>query len=831
MTDETDRPNGTETMVEATGTEASRPATEPKSTGEASSAAAEPENTGTAFAKKAKDLEALRSAVIDAASVGAGLWLSYLFVLLYLAIAVGSVTHRNLLFESPVKLPFLNVDLPLLGFFVLGPAIFLIVHAYVLLHFVLLADKVGAFHAELQAQITDEDARTRLRRQLPSNIFVQFLAGPHEVRSGVMGFLLRLIAQISLVAGPLALLVFFQLQFLPYHNEAIAWWQRVAVVIDLVLLWMLWPSVARGEMTRLGWRDFRRRSVIACVFASLVTVLLVFTVATFPGEWLDATLLPMRFVPAKWPTPDSKALEWTSLHELLVQGEVDFVSGKTTSPFSNRLVLPGIDLTGSGSSGAEAGSAAVGGPISLRGRRLEGAVLIGARLKKADFTAARLQGADLRRADLREAKFECGGSKAGEPPCVQLEEAKLDGAQLQDASLSYAEMKDATLDGGQLQGASLDGAQLQGANLSDSKLQGTRLDGAQLQGAILDCANLEGASLKRADLQGASLSQTQLEGASLNDAELQGVAVSGLKAQGATLDGARLQGAVLEAAHLEGGSLGGAQLQSAFLDGARLQGASLAGAGLEGASLFGAQLQGATLSNAELQGARLDGAQLQGVSLFGTELQGATLQGVDLRGATLSVVFLWRADLGVMRGEGAQLVRGETGPKYIGLGCRDGPHNQQRVCVWSAVSYAALDGLIGERVPAGEKRNAALKRIAALDPARRRDNEDAMAKAWRDLAEASPAPAVHEKYLADALREAGCGSEGAPYVIHNLLQQLEVRFKSDSAQVAPLTATFLDEEHCPGAHGLSEGDKAKLRQISNRHPPTTPGSLPPTSKQ
>jgi hypothetical protein len=39
------------------------------------------------------------------------LWLSYLFVLFYLAIAVGSVTHRNLLLESPVKLPFLNLDL------------------------------------------------------------------------------------------------------------------------------------------------------------------------------------------------------------------------------------------------------------------------------------------------------------------------------------------------------------------------------------------------------------------------------------------------------------------------------------------------------------------------------------------------------------------------------------------------------------------------------------------------------------------------------------------------------------------------------------------------
>src|SRR4030095_16060445 len=103
------------------------------------------------------------------------------------------------------------------------------VHAYVLLHFVLLADKVGVFHAELQAQIHDEEARSRLRRQLPSNIFVQFLAGPREVRTRVTGFLLRLIAQISLVIAPLALLVLFQLQFLPYHNEAIVWWQRFAI--------------------------------------------------------------------------------------------------------------------------------------------------------------------------------------------------------------------------------------------------------------------------------------------------------------------------------------------------------------------------------------------------------------------------------------------------------------------------------------------------------------------------------------------------------------------------------------------------------------------------
>jgi hypothetical protein len=237
-----------------------------------------------ALAAKAKDLEALRNAVVDAANVGAGLWLTYLFVLFYLLVAVGSVTHRDLFFESPIRLPFLSVDLPLVGFFVLGPALFLIVHTYVLLHFVMLADKVGVFHGELQSQILDEDVRARLRRQLPSNVFVRFLAGPREVRRGIMGFILRLIAQVSLVAGPIALLVFFQLQFLPYHQEAVTWWRRIAIVADLALLWMFWPSVARGETIELAWRGMGRGKVVAMALASFVPILLVFMIATFPGE-------------------------------------------------------------------------------------------------------------------------------------------------------------------------------------------------------------------------------------------------------------------------------------------------------------------------------------------------------------------------------------------------------------------------------------------------------------------------------------------------------------------------------------------------------------------
>ena len=212
-----------------------------------------------------------------------------------------------------------------------------------LLHFVLLAGKVGDFDAELKAQIGDEDVRTRLRRQLPSNIFVQFLAGSREVRSGVLGALLRLVAQISLVIGPIALLVFFELQFLPYHHWWITWWHRIAVLADIALLWMLWPSIARGERAGISWRDLRRVKIVA--LASLAPVLLVTTIATFPGEWLEENLSSAKIVPWNLKFDRWKLKDWSraSLHELLIAGDVDFAARKPISFFSNRIVLPGFD--------------------------------------------------------------------------------------------------------------------------------------------------------------------------------------------------------------------------------------------------------------------------------------------------------------------------------------------------------------------------------------------------------------------------------------------------------------------------------------------------------
>ena len=66
------------------------------------------------------DVEALEKSLNDSATRVSTIWISFLIFGLYLVVTAGTVTHRQLLLEDPVKLPVLNIDLPLVGFFFLA---------------------------------------------------------------------------------------------------------------------------------------------------------------------------------------------------------------------------------------------------------------------------------------------------------------------------------------------------------------------------------------------------------------------------------------------------------------------------------------------------------------------------------------------------------------------------------------------------------------------------------------------------------------------------------------------------------------------------------------
>ncbi len=515
--------------------------------GEAGKAAPAPD----APAQTSPALEAARKSVEDAATISGGLWLSYLFALFYFGVAAGGVTHKDLLLENAVKLPFLNVELPLVAFFFLAPILFFIVHAYTLVHFVMLAAKVGAYDKALRGEFGDTDKQQDAdRRRLPSNIFVQFLAGPHEICHGGLGWILLAIAWISLVIGPVLLLLLIQAQFLPYHLEWVTWVQRFAIFGDVILLWALWPAVLAGRSS-LEWPKLWRHPVLT--LASFFPIGLAFTAATFPGEWLDESMRNVRWIPA---TETEKTnityakvaqgryrravsqeigapeyverhfITWTSFHDVLFNGRVDDMTRRRKSLFSNTLVLPGFDL--------------------LEAEKIDDQNKLNWAKHTFSFRARHLEGARFDRADLRK--------------------TDLEGAHLQGASLDFAQLQGTLLAQAQLQGASLAYAQLQGALLTQAQLQGASLYLAQLQAAWLFLAQLQGAALDAAQLQGAALNGAQLQGASLEDAQLQGAQLRGTQLQGANFDRAGFAGTDMQGAALWRTRFEAATLTDVFMD-------------------------------------------------------------------------------------------------------------------------------------------------------------------------------------------------------------------------------------------------------------------------
>ena len=423
----------------------------------------------------------VRRAVAEGASVSNTLWLSYLFAIFYLVVAAAGVTHEDLFFEGPVKLPFLAVDLPLETFFWLGPLILLVLHAYVLLHFGLLAGKARALFTVMLQQ--DQVL-------LPINIFVEFLTGPVERRWSLTRLLVLAIAWASLLLAPVLLLVFFELQFLPFQSSWITWWHRGALLIDLLMLWQLWPAITSAHRpSRSGTRWGRTEGVVMAVVALMSLGLVVF-VATFPGEWLDRSDAPL----------------W--LDRKLVAGAVDPNTQRPRSLWSNRIVLPALDKVDHAQYDNQAKLAAAPVLLSLRGRSLSGAVLSFAHLPKTDFTAANLRG------------------------------AVLEGLHAEGSWFDYADLSGAELDNASLQGASFFATILQATSLEGAQLKGAKLAVAQLQGAWAKTADFEGASLASADLRRATLDKADLRGSNLADAWLQGASLAGALLGGASLDGA-----------------------------------------------------------------------------------------------------------------------------------------------------------------------------------------------------------------------------------------------------------------------------------------------------
>jgi hypothetical protein len=87
------------------------------------------------------------------------------------------------LLEKPIRLPLLNVDLPLVGFFAVAPTVLLIFHFYVFLQLGGLANKARDYNTLLAVDAPVASDRRYIRQRLDAFPILQFLAGPKDQRT------------------------------------------------------------------------------------------------------------------------------------------------------------------------------------------------------------------------------------------------------------------------------------------------------------------------------------------------------------------------------------------------------------------------------------------------------------------------------------------------------------------------------------------------------------------------------------------------------------------------------------------------------------------------
>ena len=300
------------------------------------------------------DLKLLADAANEAAKREGAQWFYFVTIMLTLAAIVGSTTHRVLFLEDPVKVPILSVELPLRGFYLAAPAIFVVLHFYLLAQLRLMAGKVRTFLDAVKEAGGDTAARDRELNRLDTFSVAQLVVAD---RYGRVAPAVRTMAWVTLVVAPVLLLLFFQLRFLPFHSEWITWWHRGLLAMDIALMWALWPPLESGPWVRTAIHAARG-------IAAGVTLGFAVFLATIPDEWADlgGRNLPLRA--ALFGDLSSATSAWTSSRQRCSRG----ASSCRTKTSCRRTRRPVRELLRT---------------RVLRGRHLENAVLDRADLRKA----------------------------------------------------------------------------------------------------------------------------------------------------------------------------------------------------------------------------------------------------------------------------------------------------------------------------------------------------------------------------------------------------------------------------------------------------------------
>ena len=487
-------------------------------------------------------------------------WMIFLAIMTYFMIAVAGVTHRDLLLETPVSLPMLQVDIQLTQFFQFAPIVLVLLHLGLISQMTLLARKSLELDHAIRLLEPNENRSHPLRLELNNFFFVQAITGPQ--RSPTMSMFLHGMSWLTLVVLPVILILYIQVVFLPYHDIVITWTHRIALLIDLAALVLIGVFLFRAETSffKAFFRATASNPLAFLVTTGLLSVIAIFSffVATVPGEAIDR-LTRAVFNPIASVTGRAQARLAAGYSMPFIGASND---GALFGIFRRNLHVTDTDLV------VDKEQTPGEPSFSLRGRDLRYARLDRSDLHQVDLTNSNLDHASFLGADLRDAWLNCADQNA---VLVEGDRLKAQCSTARNSDFSRAKLNGANLFGIDLSQATLHGAHLQGADLSKSILTGADFFTAHLEKAnITGEVRARGASFLLAHLEGADLSWAQLQYADLSNAQLQGAFLKHANLQSASLRDSDVSMGSLQLAQLYGADLSGLKVTATDMRGVRI---------------------------------------------------------------------------------------------------------------------------------------------------------------------------------------------------------------------------------------------------------------------
>jgi len=364
--------------------------------------------------------------IAEASKNARTIYFIYIVFLVFCALTLFSTTDRQLILnDSTVRLPLINLDLSLNGFFLVAPIMATFIFMYFQFYFV-----------NLNKLVSELNSAVDKRRLYPW--FFNYI---QDREPSVFGILQNFTVQFSLWWSLPLVLSLFSLQYIKKHDLLFSYILSVLLLFGCVIVVMFRSRVEyirdNAGLETKKWCWICRKHISKYVF--IFFVLVFFSVYIY------------KIIPKS------------------IRGELQFFTGNLS--YQILITKPDIDYAGLYW-------------VNLKGVHLEGANLNSAVLKRADLTEAHLQKAslisanceqtDLKRANLEEAMLWKANLAGADLRGAKVGHSSLIGVDLQGATLQGADLRSVNFAEAKLDGADFDGANLYHAQFLNVDLRGVK---------------------------------------------------------------------------------------------------------------------------------------------------------------------------------------------------------------------------------------------------------------------------------------------------------------------------------------------------------------------